>query len=203
VMTVFSLICGCAATGPILVNMGYQPPAGLKAGVSGVLVGISPFQDDRGVATATLGKRAKASGAATSDLVVQGTVADIVTNSFKQALQKRGVAVKSVPPWDMSSGKVPVDTAGADILIGGSIKTLWAGVVSKTVKESYKVDVKIRLALADTADRNVLRYLNLNSSQEREDVKFSPEMVGSLLSEALSTAVEQLMNDPQFKGRLN
>jgi len=201
-MTVFSLICGCAAKGPILVNMAYRAPEGLSRGSSSVVVGVSPFQDDRGVPASTLGKKVKPSSGAANDLVVQGTAAGIVTASVKQALQKRGIAVKTIPQWDPSD-KGPVEAEGADILIGGSIKTLWAEVASKTVKDTYRVEVKIRAAVGSAADRSVVRYLTLNSSMDREDVKFSPERVGSMLSEALSTAIEQLVNDPQFKKSLD
>ena len=190
-------VCGCASKGPILVKMSYRAPQGLTAETPKVVVGVSRFQDGRGTSVSLLGRKSKESSGEGNDLVVQGTVADIVTSGFKEALNKRGVPVKDVPEWDLAGG--PGEAEGPDILVGGEIKALSVEAVTKTLRVNYKADVQIQVSAFSAAEKRVFRKLKLNCTMEREDVKFSEEKIESMLSEALSTAIDQLMNDEEFK----
>lgn len=193
---VFFTLYGCAPKGPILVGMGYLAPPQAVAGKTTKVVGISPILDSRGTPDSAVGRKSQASDGRESELVVQGTVAGIVTASFREALEKRGFIVKEVRSWDLSGGPVAVE--GIDLLIGGEIRALWVDVVSRTVRDLYTVDVQIRASLVDVAGRGT-HNLNLNCKLEREDIKFSVERVEKLLSEALSTAVDQLINSEGFQ----
>jgi len=184
----------CAHEGPILVNMRYKPPAGLVSSVQKPIVGITPFLDSRTEAKSVVGRKANASGEKQNDLVVQGTVADTVTASFREAFQRRGFVVRDLP----SSQGASAQAAGVDIVVGGEIKKLWVDVISRAVRENYKVDLQIGASVQNRAS-GATRNLNLNCSLDREDIRFTTDLVEGMLNEALSTAVEQLLANEEFK----
>jgi hypothetical protein len=197
---VAALLSGCAQKGPVLLdNIKYQPPEGLAAGAPKLVVGVSPFRDDRGKTFSVLGKRT-IPDSVENDLVVQGTVADLVTAGLKDALKARGIMVKDAPAWDMNAESIRAN--GIDILIGGEIKTFWVEDVSQTLNNKVKAEVKLRVSAADVAEKKIIRTLVLNSTLERQDVAFSFELIKDSVSEALSSALDQLFNDEEFKKRI-
>jgi len=195
------MLSACAEKGPVLLEgIKYQAPEALVAGVPKTVVGIAPFKDDRGRTVSVLGKRT-ISNYLENDLVVQGTAADLVTAAFKDALRSRGITVKDSPAWDMKAETVKGD--GFDILIGGEIKTLWVEVVSQPLNVKTTAEVQLRISAADVAEKTIFRTLVLNSKMERQDVAFSFESVSAALSEALSSALDQLLKDDEFKKKIN
>jgi hypothetical protein len=132
--------------------------------------------------------------------VVQGTVADLVAAVFKDALTARGITVKDAPAWDMKAETIRAE--GVDILLGGEIKTLWVEVVSQPLNVKEQAEVQLRVSVAGTADKVIFKTLNMNSKLERQDLAFSFESVEGLLSESLSSAIEQLMKDDEFKKKI-
>ncbi len=200
VMTV-GMLSACAEKGPVLLDgIKYQAPEALVAGVPKIVVGVAPFKDDRGKTASVLGKRT-IRNYIENDLVVQGTTAVLVTEAFKDALKSRGVTVKDAPAWDMKSETVQGD--GFDILIGGEIKMLWVEVVSQPLNVKIAAEVQLRVSTADVAEKKIFRTLVLNSKMERQDVAFSFESVSGALSEALSSALDQLMKDEEFKKKIH
>jgi hypothetical protein len=135
-----------------------------------------------------------------NDLVVQGTVADLVTAGLKDALKARGIMVKDAPAWDMNAESIK--SSGIDILIGGEIKTLWVEAVSQPLNAKVNAVVQLRVSAADAAEKKIIRTLVLNSKLERKDVAFSFELVEDAVSEALSSALNQLLNDEEFKKKI-
>ncbi len=200
VVSMFVFLFGCAEKGPVPLDIGYRPSADVAAGTPKVVVGVSPFKDDRGKAASVLGRRVIASTGLENELVVQGTVADLVASRLKDALKARGITVKDVPAWDMTAENIKAD--GADIVIGGEIKTLWVEALSKLLNANTRADVQLRVSAADTAEKKVFRTLELNSKLERQDIAFSFTQVEIVLSEALSGALDQLLNDEEFKKRI-
>ncbi len=195
-----ALLSGCAKKGPVLLdNIRYEAPEGLAAGAPRVVVGISPFRDDRGKSDSVVGKRT-IPNYLENDLVVQGTAEELVAAALKDALKARGVTVKDAPEWNIDAQ--PIRANGVDILIGGEIKTLWVDAVSQTLNVKYKAEVKLRVSAADAAEKKIFRTLVLDSKVERQDVAFSFETVESALSEALSSALNQLLNDEEFKRKI-
>lgn len=186
----------CAHEGPILVNMRYKPPAGLVSSVQKPVIGITPFQDVRTAAKSVVGRKANASGEKQNDLVVQGTVADTVTASFREAFQRRGFLVRDLAGTQATAAAA--EAAGVDIVVGGEIKTLWVDVVSRAVRNNYKVDLQIGASLHNRGT-GTTRNLNLNCSLDREDIRFTTDLVEGMLNEALSTAVDQLLGNEEFK----
>ncbi len=194
------MLSACAEKGPVLLEgIKYQAPEALVAGVPKIVVGIAPFKDDRGKTVSVLGKRT-IRNYIENDLVVQGTTADLVTAAFKDALKSRGITVKDAPVWDMKAETVRGD--GFDILIGGEIKTLWVEVVSQPLNVKTTAEVQLRVSAADVAEKKIFRTLVLNSKMERQDVAFSFESVAAALSEALSSALDQLLKDDEFKKKI-
>ena len=202
IVTAFAaiLLSACAEKGPVPLDIGYRPLADVAAGTPKVVVGVSPFKDDRGKAASVLGRRVIASTGLENELVVQGTVADLVASRLKDALKARGITVKDVPAWDMTAENIKAD--GVDIVIGGEIKTLWVEALSKLLNANTRADVQLRVSAADTAEKKVFRTLELNSKLERQDIAFSFTQVEIVLSEALSGALDQLLNDEEFKKRI-
>jgi hypothetical protein len=195
-----AFLSGCAQKGPVLLdNIKYQAPEGLAAGAPKLIVGVSPFKDDRGKTFSVLGKRT-IPDYMENDLVVQGTVADLVTAGLKDALKARGIMVKDAPAWDMNAESIK--SSGIDILIGGEIKTLWVEAVSQPLNAKVNAVVQLRVSAADAAEKKIIRTLVLNSKLERKDVAFSFELVEDAVSEALSSALNQLLNDEEFKKKI-
>ena len=195
-----ALLSGCAQKGPVLLdNIRYQAPEGLATGAPKLIVGVSPFKDDRGKTFSVLGKRT-IPNYVENDLVVQGTVADLVTAGLKDALKARGIMVKDAPAWDMNAESIR--SSGIDILIGGEIKTLWVEAVSQPLNAKVNAVVQLRVSAADVVEKKIIRTLVLNSKLERQDVSFSFELVEGAVSEALSSALNQLLNDEEFKKRI-
>ena len=194
------LLSACAEKGPVLIEgIKYQAPEALVAGVPKIVVGIAPFKDDRGKTASVLGKRT-ISNYLENDLVVQGTVANLVTTAVKDALKSRGIMVKDASVWDMNAETIKTD--GMNILIGGEIKTLWVEVVSQPLNVKTAAEVQLRVSAADAAEKKIFRTLVLNSKMERQDVAFSFESVSAALSEALSSALDQLLKDDEFKKKI-
>jgi hypothetical protein len=193
-------LSACAEKGPVLLEgVKYQVPEGTVTGPANVVVGVSPFKDERGKTTSILGKRT-ISDSVENDLVVQGTVADLVTAGLKDALKARGVTVKDAPAWDLSAETIKTD--GMNILIGGEIKTLWVDVVSQPLNVKTSAAVQLRVFAADGAEKKIFRTLVLNSKVERQDVAFSYDTTAGALSEALSSALNQLLKDDEFKKKI-
>jgi hypothetical protein len=192
-------LSACAEKGPVLLEgVKYQVPEG-ATGTANVVVGVSPFKDERGKTTSILGKRT-ISGSVENDLVVQGTVADLATAGLKDALKARGITVKDAPAWDLSAETIKAD--GMNILIGGEIKTLWVDVVSQPLNVKTSAAVQLRVFAADGAEKKIFRTLVLNSKVERQDVAFSLYTTADTLSEALSSALNQLLKDDEFKKKV-
>jgi predicted small lipoprotein YifL len=195
------LLTGCAEKGPVLLgNIKYQAPEKTVAGSPKTIVGVSPFKDLRGAAASVLGKRT-IRNYVENDLVVQGTVADLVTAAFKDALRSRGFAVKDAPAWDMKTETIAGD--GFNVLIGGEIKALWVEVTSQPLNVQERAEVQLRVSAADTSDKTIFKTLNMNSKLERQDLAFSFETVEGMLSEALSSAIDQLLKDDEFKKKIH
>jgi len=195
------MLSGCAEKGPMLLEgIKYQAPEVQAAGVPKLVVGIAPFKDDRGKTVSVVGKRT-ISNYIENDLVVQGTTADLVTAAVKEALKSRGIMVKDAPAWDMTAETIKAD--GMNILIGGEIKTFWVDVVSQPLNVKTAAEVRLRVSVADGAEKKIFRTLVLSSKMERQDVAFSIESVSASLSEALTSALEQLLKDDELKKKIN
>jgi hypothetical protein len=194
-------LSACAEKGPVLLEgVKYQAPEGTVTGAVKVVVGVSPFKDERGKTSSILGKRT-IRDSIENDLVVQGTVADLVTAGLKDALKARGVTLKDAPAWDLSAETIKAD--GMNILIGGEIKTLWVDVVSQPLNVKTSAAVQLRVFAADGAEKKIFRTLVLNSKVERQDVAFSFDTTAGALSEALSSALDQLLKDDEFKKKIH
>jgi hypothetical protein len=198
VLSLSSLLCGCAEKGPILLDIAYQPPAKKTALSHTVVVGVSPIRDIRDLPPSVLGKKSTESGVE-NDLVIRGTVADLVTAILKDAVQSHGMVVKETASWDMTSEGMPAD--GYGLLIGGEIKSLWIDSKSVPFKTSVKTTVQLKIAIGDAAERKVIRVVDVNSTIE-QDMIYSPEKLSGALSEALSAALEQIFQDDIVKKKI-
>lgn len=191
---------GCAKKGPILVDFGYEAPKGVQEEATKVVVGVAPFKDDRGKTESVAGKRFNTLNDQSNELVIQGRVSDKVTTGVKKAFETRNIAVKNIPAWDLT--EAGISGHGANLLIGGEIKTLWVESASTLANTKVTAKVELRVIAADTADKKIIRALNVNSLIERQNVSFSTAFVQSVVSEAVSAAVNQLFNDEELKKRL-
>ncbi len=193
-------LTACAQKGPVLLEgVRYKAPEGTSAGTAKSVVGVMPFKDERGKGASVLGKRTIVDDVE-NDLVVQGTVADVVSAGMKSALAARGISAKDVPAGDLGAGTFMAN--GANIIVGGEIKSLWVDVLSRPLNVKVNAAVQLRVSAADAGDKKVFRTLVLNSKVERQDVAFSFDTVADALSEALTSAIDQLMKDDEFKKRI-
>jgi uncharacterized lipoprotein YajG len=191
------VLAGCAEKGPILLEVRYQAPEGAVAGTPKVVVGVSPFKDDRGKASSILGKRTIAAGSE-DDFVIKDSVAELATARVKDALKARGFMVKELS-WDRTEQGIKDD--GADILFGGEIKTLGVDTISKPFKTVFKASVQMRILVADRSAKKIIRTLEVSSKLELEGL-YSREKVENALSEALSAALDQIFKDEELKKKM-
>lgn len=196
-----TVLAACAKPGPILLqDILYQAPTSTAVRPARTIVaGIGPFADVRGKEESVLGKRT-ISDDILNDLVVQGTVGDLATKALKDALNARGVTVQDAPVWNIEAG--PGAQSGVDLLFAGEIKDLWVEVHSRPLNVKTSASVKLRVAMANAGDGRVLRTLNLSSTLNREDIVFSFDTVQRTLSEALTSALDQLLEDAVVQERM-
>lgn len=191
-------LAGCAERGPIRLHISYLQPEERHVAATKVVVGLSLFKDDRGKPLSVLGKSTYESGVE-NDLVVQGTVSELVRARSKEAFTARGVVVKDAS-WDMKSEDIHRN--GADLLIGGEIKALSVDSISKPFKTTIKAVVQMKVVVADTAEKKIVRTLDVSSKLESEMWPYSPQKIENILSEALSAAIDQIFKDDDLKKRL-
>lgn len=193
---------GCAEKGPILLAVAYQAPAEKPASAAqAVVVAVSPFRDSRGKAPSVLGTRVISDGQK-DDYVVQGTVADIATTSLKKALAARGVTVKDAADWDLTADGMK--DQGAPVLISGEIKALWLDSKAASylnMNTHANVVVQLKIVAGDPVEKKIIRTIDVNSMLE-QDLFYSTEKLQAMLSEALSSAIDQVFQDEELKKRL-
>jgi uncharacterized lipoprotein YajG len=192
------ILAGCAEKGPVLLTIGYQAPAERAGTASTISVGISPLRDKRGEPPSVLGKRTIPSGMQ-SDYVVKGTVAETATAILKEAFTARGIAVKDIANWDLTADGM--NDAGADLMLGGEIKTLWLESKPSSMLTQLKASVQIKLTVGSRLEKKILRTIDVNSKLDQE-VLYSQEQLESALAEALSSAVNQIFQDDEVKKRI-
>ncbi|HEX9020434.1 MAG TPA: YajG family lipoprotein [Nitrospirota bacterium] len=192
------ILAGCAEKGPILLDVGYQTPGAKTEKKAKLVVGVSPFKDQRGKKPSLLGKRTIPSGEE-NDLVVQGTVAGIATAGLKRALESRGISVKDAGPWNLS--REGMSAKGAAILLGGEIETLWLESTAVGLKTHLKASVQMKVTAGDVAEKKIIRTIDVSSNIE-QDILYSREKLEEMLSEALTTALDQLFKDEELGKRL-
>jgi galactitol-specific phosphotransferase system IIB component len=192
------LLVGCAEKGPIVLDVSYQPPATKSVAAPKVVIGVAPFKDDRANAL-ILGKR-KIADDVQDDFVVAGaSVSGLVTERVKDAFKARGFVVKD-SAWDRTEAGIKDD--GADILISGEIKALNVDSVALPLfKTNTKAVVQMKIVAADKSEKKVIRTLALNSTVEQEGL-YSREKVGAMISEALSSALDQIFKDEELNKKL-
>ncbi len=195
-----AFLSGCAPKGPILLDFQYQPPQDVSARAANATIGVSPFRDDRGKVPSVVGRRSLESSTETNDLVVQGTAAEKVTAALKSALKARGIAEKDLAAWNLTEAGIP--SGGANLLISGEIKKFWAESKSRFANTTVKAEVQLRISMANMAHRKIIRVVNVNSMMERQNATFSTEVVESTLSDALTSAINQIFADEELQKRL-
>ena len=199
VLALVSAISGCAEKGPILLSLSYQPPAAIKTALSpSTPVVVTTFVDNRGVPGSLIGRRIVSNGM-NNDFLIRGSAADLITSALKQALQARGAVVKTGGAWNLAETAMPTD--GSGIAVGGEIKAFWIDSVSVPFKTTMKADVRITVVAGDIASRKIIRTLNVDSKAEQE-VLYSEEKLNSILSEAISAALDQIFQDDVIRQRL-
>ncbi len=200
ILAMISLTACAAQKGPILVGAEYEVPQELVPSASKVVVGLSPFQDARGGKLSVVGNRETDTGQFENDLVIQGTVPDLVTTAFSNALKARKIIVKDIPAWDLKTEHINANNI--DIVLGGTVTSLWTKVVTKPLNVTTHVDVSVHAVLVDAREKKVVRALDMHGTYDSQDITFNSDMVGQALSTALSSTIDQLMNDPEFKKKI-
>jgi hypothetical protein len=198
VLIVLLFTAACAEKGPILLDVGYRPREEKVAVSAKTAVAVSPLKDGRAKPASVLGIKT-VSGGPENDLVVRGTVADMATAALKNALAHRGIAVRDAPAWDLTAQGIKAE--GNGLLLGGEITALWLESNSVPFKTSFKAAVQVRIVAGDVAAGKIIRTVNISSTIEQE-VLYSREKLEELMSEALSSAMEQLFKDDELRQRL-
>jgi hypothetical protein len=200
VLALISLMACAVQKGPILVGATYEVPQGLASSAHKVVMGLTTFQDVRGGKPSVVGVRETNTGQFENDLVVQDNIADLVTAAFGKALKARKMTVKDLPTWDLNIENMKTDDV--DIVLGGTVTSLWTKVVTEPLKVTTHVDISVHAVLANARDKTVIRTLDMHGTYDRRDITFDPDRVGQAISSALSSMIDQFMNDPEFKKKV-
>ncbi len=198
-LIVGSLLVGCAEKGPVLLSASYltsDRTVVIKGATAAIAV--NALRDERGKPVTVLGKRTIPSGQA-DDLVVQPSVASVATSVLKQSITARGYAVKVVDGWDLTAEGMRV--YGALIVIGGEIKTLWVESTPSSLNTHVSASVQLRMVVGDAAERKLIRVIEVRSKVD-QDILYSREKLQAVLSEAVSSAIDQMLNDEEITKRL-
>jgi galactitol-specific phosphotransferase system IIB component len=184
------MLVGCAEKGPIVLAKSVATPK--------VVIGVATFKDDR-ADTSILGKR-KVADDVQDDFVVAGTsVSGLVTERVKDAFKARGFTVKN-SAWDRTEAGIKDE--GADILISGEIKALNIDSTALPLfKSNIKAVVQMKIIAADTAEKKVIRTIVLNSTVQEEGL-YSRDKASAMISEALSSALDQIFKDEELNKKL-
>jgi len=193
-----SLLSACAEKGPVLLSINYQAPEGKETAVSKKVVAVSPLKDRRGKSASIIGLRTIHD--LQNDLVVQDTVSKMVTESVQKAFEARGITVKDAGEWDLTDAGIKKNNT-ANLLIGGEITALWLESKALMLSTNVKSTVKIKIVVGDMDEKKVIRTINVASTLD-EDILYSNEKLEQELSDALSSAVNQIFNDDELKKRL-
>jgi uncharacterized lipoprotein YajG len=191
-------LAGCAEKGPVLLAISYQAPAEKAGTASKIAVGVCPLRDGRGEPPSILGKRTIPSGMQ-NDLIVHGTVAETATAILKDAFTARGIAVQDIASWDLTAEGM--NDARADLILGGEIKTLWLESKPSSMLTQLKASVQIKITVGDRLEKKILRTIDVNSKLDQE-ILYSRERLEAALTEALSSAMDQIFQDDEVKKRL-
>ncbi len=192
------LLAACASKGPILTDFKYQLPKSSDGATVAVTVAVSPFKDGRTKIESVVGKRFNELNELMTDLVVQGTVSTKVTAALKNAFAARRITAKDAA-WDLSEASI--EAPGADLLVGGEIKTFWVDATSQFASTTSKAEALLRIVVADVAQKKIIRILNVNSKIERQNVANTSAFIERALSEALTVAIDQIFADEELKNR--
>ena len=60
--------------------------------------------------------------------------------------------------------------------------------------------VQLKIVAGDTGEKKVIRAIDVSSKLD-QDVLYSRELLENMLSEALSSAIDQIFNDAELKKR--
>ena len=196
-ITAMAILPGCAPKGPILLDVAYQVPKKHAAQAERTAIAVSPFKDERGKTDSVAGRRFSSLSDAVNDLVVQGTVSERVTAAIKSSLKSRGVAATNNSGWDLTEAGIPAD--GSKLVIGGAVKTLWVEALSGFASTKVTAKVELRIVVADVEQKKIIRTLNVGSTIERSEVLYSTGFVQNTISEAVTTALDQVFNDEELR----
>jgi uncharacterized lipoprotein YajG len=111
----------------------------------------------------------------------------------------RGLSVKDVASWDLSAEGMKAD--GVSLILGGEIKTLWLESTAVPLKTHLQASVQLRIVAGDPSEKKIIRTLEVSSKLD-QDVLYSREKLENALSEALSSAINQIFQDENLKKRL-
>jgi uncharacterized lipoprotein YajG len=187
---VAAIVMGCAEKGPVLVSIAYQPTGAVAVAKKKPVVRVGPIRDSRGTEASLVGKKT-VSG--TSDgILIQRTVSELVTARLKDAFAARGFIVKGI----MDADAVP--SGSLNLLAGGEIKTLWLESSSSRFVTTLHTTVQLKIMLANADEKRIIKTFDINRTIDRYRF-YSREKLEQELSQALSSALDQIFNDEAMR----
>ena len=195
-------ISASAATNRYSINIQYGAeraiiPEYLKAGekTSGAVITVAEFTDIRQVDDKKIiGHVRERDDTRVPVFPKDVTPTKAVANGIKEYLKKAGYKVADkIVQWDLKEETMP--KGNGKVIIGGSIEemevTCWTGVFSN----SYKINLKLTVVIADLAKGKILYKSKVESSSSKDDVFFSEAELGEQLSNALGDAIKKVFEE--------
>ena len=197
-LLVLTLFFSCSPINLYTVNMGYLPPEGsaaTSARVVSVPITVAGFTDARKMDdTMVIGTVVLSDGKTVPVLPKYLRPVNAVTDGIRKCLSAEGYSLSpETPAWNLQSNTI--EKQWGTVLIGGSIDRLEVVCQKDSVKKTYRTDVKLTIVFADVKGARIISTIEAAATSSLVHVRFSEELLGQQISEALSKAIRQVCGD--------
>lgn len=182
-LMLFSLMAGCAASGPKYIDLAYEGAP--KASAQGTL-GISMFTDKRAdITRGQIGHRVLNDKSKEVFLVQGLDLSRTLTNLTQTYLEKKGFTVSPVPVWTPDLEGLAASGATTDYILTGHINKFDCRAKKNGALTEMILEIDLTLFLGSTAD-NKLTTIPVALSLERTDIRFTREKVEGFFNQTLA-----------------
>lgn len=199
IILVLILLSGCVAGKGLVINPAYTregTPSALAPPDKTVTLALSLFEDGRPIKE-RIGTRRGYQGEPDFFRYGGASFQDMVTRAVEAQVKKAAIPTQLISSWDLSQANIP--PAGQDFLLGGRIDAFWADVDSRWYGSKTKVRVELTMALANPKERRILWQNAITSTSEYQEPLFDQERVQRVLGDALSNAVNKILENADLQ----
>ncbi|MEW6409638.1 MAG: hypothetical protein AB1488_05940 [Nitrospirota bacterium] len=198
-------IISCASVAHYPVSLKYEstryiPPA--EKGLQQSIITVALFNDLRKVTDRwTIGRKVESDGKEIKVISKSQPPSDAVARAIGAVFSKVGYTVSGeTPHWDLREGSIRPSMG--KIVIGGNIDELVVECYTGFLKAQYESRVRLRVIVADVEKNKIIYTTNVDSSNSFRDVAFSEEKMEEQANNALSTAIERILENRELRSKI-